>query len=128
MTRFRVGRHLGRTVYDGDELIGLMDTVELGLLVAAALNCFLQGSDCTCRSHVPAEILEQFPAGARIRFWPGVRENWADSYQAETVGDVWRHPHHGKLVVRVRYIDRDGHSTDTAAVSNIERWSEMPNA
>lgn len=36
--RYRVGRHLGRTVYDGDELIGVMDTVELGQLVVLALN------------------------------------------------------------------------------------------
>lgn len=44
--RYRVGRSLGRTVYrvvgaepsNDDELIGLMDTPELGALVVAALN------------------------------------------------------------------------------------------
>lgn len=44
--RFRVGRHLGRTVYrqlsddpDGtDELIGMMDTPEWGRRVVEALN------------------------------------------------------------------------------------------
>jgi hypothetical protein len=38
MTRYRVGRHLGRTIYDQDRLIGIMDTPELGALVAEALN------------------------------------------------------------------------------------------
>lgn len=36
--RYRVGRKLGRTVYRDDELIGVMDTPELGALVAEALN------------------------------------------------------------------------------------------
>lgn len=40
--RYRVGRRLGRTVYrttpNGDELIGVMDTPELGALVVDALN------------------------------------------------------------------------------------------
>lgn len=37
-TRFRVGRTLGRTVYDGDTLIGLMDTPDLATMVVRALN------------------------------------------------------------------------------------------
>lgn len=41
-THYRVGRHLGRTVYrvvDGrDEVIGMMDTPELGAMVVEALN------------------------------------------------------------------------------------------
>jgi hypothetical protein len=36
--RWRVGHHLGRTVYLDDELVGLMDTPELGALVVGALN------------------------------------------------------------------------------------------
>lgn len=36
--RYRVGRKLGRTVYDHDYLIGMMDTIELGQRVADALN------------------------------------------------------------------------------------------
>lgn len=44
--RYRVGRHLGRTVYrvvgtgpsERDELIGVMDTASLGALVVEALN------------------------------------------------------------------------------------------
>lgn len=36
--RYRVGRHLGRTIYDGDTLIGIMDTPELGAEVVSALN------------------------------------------------------------------------------------------
>lgn len=36
--RYRVGRHLGRTIYDEDTLIGIMDTPELGALVVEALN------------------------------------------------------------------------------------------
>lgn len=36
--RYRVGRHLGRTIYDGDRLIGMMDTPELGAEVVDALN------------------------------------------------------------------------------------------
>jgi hypothetical protein len=35
---YRVGRHLGRTIYRDDELIGIMDTPELGSLVVEALN------------------------------------------------------------------------------------------
>jgi hypothetical protein len=46
MTSYRVGRDLGRTIYrmtgeepsKRDELIGLMDTRELGALVVEALN------------------------------------------------------------------------------------------
>lgn len=41
---YRVGRKLGRTVYrqtgDGEELIGVMDTPELGALVVDALNAW----------------------------------------------------------------------------------------
>lgn len=36
--RFRVGRSLGRTIYDHDTLIGIMDTPELGAKATAALN------------------------------------------------------------------------------------------
>lgn len=48
--RYRVGRHLGRTIYlqhgddpnrDHDELIGIMDTPELGQLVVDALNTYV---------------------------------------------------------------------------------------
>lgn len=36
---WRVGRKVGRTVYDADdELIGVMDTRELAALVVAAVN------------------------------------------------------------------------------------------
>ena len=35
---FRTGRKVGRTVYRGDELIGVMDTPGLGYLVVRALN------------------------------------------------------------------------------------------
>lgn len=35
---WRVGRKLGRTVYDGDQLIGVMDTPELAESVVAAVN------------------------------------------------------------------------------------------
>lgn len=38
MARYRVGRTLGRTIYDGDTLIGMMDTPELGAMVVEALN------------------------------------------------------------------------------------------
>jgi hypothetical protein len=39
--RWRVGRSVGRTVYQGDELIGVMDTPELAALVVAAVNAEL---------------------------------------------------------------------------------------
>ena len=35
---YRVGRSLGRTIYRGDDLIGMMDTPELAAMVVAALN------------------------------------------------------------------------------------------
>lgn len=38
--RYRVGRKLGRTVYEGDTLIGVMDTPELGTLAVDALNAY----------------------------------------------------------------------------------------
>ena len=40
MARYRVGRTLGRTIYDDDTLIGMMDTPELGALLVDALNRF----------------------------------------------------------------------------------------
>lgn len=36
--RYRVGRRVGRTLYQDDEIIGLMDTGEYAALVATALN------------------------------------------------------------------------------------------
>jgi hypothetical protein len=36
--RWRVGRSVGRTIYIGDELIGLMDTPELAQQVVEAVN------------------------------------------------------------------------------------------
>lgn len=36
--RYRTGRKLGRTIYDGDLLIGMMDTPTLGAMVVRALN------------------------------------------------------------------------------------------
>lgn len=36
--RYRVGSKLGRTIYQDDKLIGLVDTDELGALVVEALN------------------------------------------------------------------------------------------
>lgn len=38
--RYRVGRTLGRTIYDGDTLIGMMDTPELGAHLVDALNAY----------------------------------------------------------------------------------------
>lgn len=40
---WRVGRKLGRTVYDADDqLLGLLDTRELALLVVAAVNDYTE--------------------------------------------------------------------------------------
>lgn len=38
MNRFRVGSKVGRTIYDGDELCGVMDTRALALNFVAAVN------------------------------------------------------------------------------------------
>lgn len=38
MSNYRVGRKLGRTLYRGDQLIGIMDTAEDAALVVASLN------------------------------------------------------------------------------------------
>lgn len=35
---WRVGRKVGRTIYEGDKLIGMMDTPELASRVVAAVN------------------------------------------------------------------------------------------
>ncbi len=35
---WRVGRKLGRTLYDGERLVGMMDTAELAAQVVAAVN------------------------------------------------------------------------------------------
>lgn len=37
---FRVGRKVGRTIYEGDDLIGVMDTTILATMVVTALNKF----------------------------------------------------------------------------------------
>lgn len=39
---YRTGRKLGRTIYRDDNLIGVMDTPELGALVVAALNAYTE--------------------------------------------------------------------------------------
>lgn len=36
--RYRVGRSVGRTIYDGDKLIGLMDTPEQAAEAVEAMN------------------------------------------------------------------------------------------
>lgn len=38
MSTWRVGRKVGRTIYDGDALIGVMDTAELAEKVVRAVN------------------------------------------------------------------------------------------
>ena len=38
MGNWRVGRKVGRTIYDGDTLIGVMDTPELAARVVEAVN------------------------------------------------------------------------------------------
>jgi hypothetical protein len=35
---WRVGRKVGRTIYEGDTLVGVMDTPELAALVVEAVN------------------------------------------------------------------------------------------
>lgn len=52
--RYRVGRKLGRTVYDGDTVIGMMDTSELAALVVSGLN---RGADTSA----PREKSDGFP-------------------------------------------------------------------
>jgi hypothetical protein len=38
MSKWRTGRKVGRTLYIGDNLVGLMDTPELAELVATSVN------------------------------------------------------------------------------------------
>lgn len=58
---YRVGRKLRRTVYrvtgDGDELIGMMDTPELGALVVGALNAGIPATSAPDRL-VPKHLLD----------------------------------------------------------------------
>lgn len=42
MSAWRVGRKVGRTIYDGDTLIGVMDTPELAEKVVRAVNLFAE--------------------------------------------------------------------------------------
>lgn len=51
---WRVGRKVGRTVYDGDTLIGVMDTPELAARVVAAVNA---PCDCEERSEAMWRLL-----------------------------------------------------------------------
>ncbi len=44
MRPWRVGRKVGRTIYDGDKLIGMMDTRELAELVVRHVNNGILGS------------------------------------------------------------------------------------
>ena len=71
--RYRVGRHLGRTVYrvvggahdsDHDELIGIMDTPELGVLVVEALNKLAGGGTSEgLRCSGSGDMFRPFPCG-----------------------------------------------------------------
>jgi hypothetical protein len=75
---FRVGRHLGRTIYqvvgdepsESDRLIGMMDTPEIGAYVVEALNTYERvlaarekaGINATTGEHrrvVPADQIER---------------------------------------------------------------------
>ena len=55
MTRYRNGRHLGRTIYrqmgenpsDQDEFVGIMDTREMAGVVVDALNHLLNSREGT---------------------------------------------------------------------------------
>jgi len=38
MSRWRVGRHLGRTIYDGDRFEGILESPELAARVVELLN------------------------------------------------------------------------------------------
>lgn len=45
---WRVGRSLGRTVYDADDrLLGMLDTADLGAIVVACVNAQPQGATVT---------------------------------------------------------------------------------
>jgi hypothetical protein len=59
MSRWRVGRKVGRTIYDGDTLVGMMDTPELAALVVHAL-CIEPKSDA-------AAVIELKRENAAIR-------------------------------------------------------------
>lgn len=53
---WRVGKKVGRTIYDGDVLIGMMDTPELAALVVAAMQkrdalCCLREISDPCPFH-----------------------------------------------------------------------------
>lgn len=45
--RWRTGRSVGRTLYEGDDLIGLMDTPALAERVVAAVNARDRGAEYT---------------------------------------------------------------------------------
>lgn len=59
---FRVGRHLGRTIYqvtgdgpsDSDRLIGMMDTAEIGAYVVEALNTYERVLSARAKANLPA--------------------------------------------------------------------------
>lgn len=70
--RYRVGRHVGRTIYrqvgsypsDADELVGLMDTQELAEQVVAGLNRTSEGYRAGY-----AEAVARLRDDARYRNW-----------------------------------------------------------
>lgn len=50
---WRTGRKVGRTIYQGDTLIGLMDTPELAARVVAAVNASAEGAVPETRPELP---------------------------------------------------------------------------
>lgn len=54
---WRVGRKVGRTIYDGDKLIGLMDTKEQAMLVVLAVNQL--GKEESVSASVPHALQEK---------------------------------------------------------------------
>lgn len=48
MSRWRVGRKLGRTLYRDDVCVGMVDTPELAAEIVVALNAYRGGPRCEC--------------------------------------------------------------------------------
>ena len=64
---WRVGRKVGRTVYDGDTLIGVMDTPELAAKVVACVNA----------ANPPGPIVQVGPASLIVQVGVG-QGCWVD--------------------------------------------------
>lgn len=115
--RWRTGRSLGRTLYEGDDLIGLMDTPALAERVVEAVNARDRGADY---SVVPASLLHEIDGVLSLAVY---RHDDFDDWMkhAKSVLERIRPLTDGRYRLD-RWAERDGMDGDSILID--EEWSE----